>query len=323
MTLATRFTDLFGVTHPIVCGGMTRVGTPGLIAAVAEAGALGFMPAHNSSSPEALVKDIGRVRDLTDQPFGINFTILPSRKPPPWEEYMRATVESGISAVETAGQNPEPYLPLFQGGGVKVLHKCTSVRHALKAERIGVDAVSIDGFEAAGHPGEDDVPGLVLIPALADKIAIPFIASGGFADGRGLAAALALGATGVSMGTRFMCTVEAPIHENVKAGIVANDERSTNLIFRQLRNTGRYVKNGVTDEIVRVLGEGGTFEDVAHLAAGERGAIVLETGDLEAGVWCAGQTQGLIWDVPTVGELVTRIIADAQAAIDRLVGLRG
>jgi len=323
MTISTAFTDLFGVTHPIVCGGMTRVGTPGLIAAVAETGALGFMPAHNSPSPEALVKDIGRVRDLTDQPFGVNFTILPSRNPPPWEEYMRATVDSGITAVETAGQNPEPYLPLFQGGGVKVLHKCTSVRHALKAERIGVDAVSIDGFEAAGHPGEDDVPGLVLIPALADKIAIPFIASGGFADGRGLAAALALGATGISMGTRFMCTVEAPIHENVKAGIVANDERSTNLIFRQLRNTGRYVKNGVTDEIVRVLGEGGTFEDVAHLAAGERGAIVLETGDLEAGVWCAGQTQGLIWDVPTVAELVTRIVADAEAAIDRLVGLRG
>ena len=323
MTISTAFTDLFGVTHPIVCGGMTRVGTPGLIAAVAETGALGFMPAHNSPSPEALVKDIGRVRDLTDQPFGVNFTILPSRNPPPWEEYMRATVDSGITAVETAGQNPEPYLPLFQGGGVKVLHKCTSVRHALKAERIGVDAVSIDGFEAAGHPGEDDVPGLVLIPALADKIAIPFIASGGFADGRGLAAALALGATGISMGTRFMCTVEAPIHQNVKAGIVANDERSTNLIFRQLRNTGRYVKNGVTDEIVRVLGEGGTFEDVAHLAAGERGAIVLETGDLEAGVWCAGQTQGLIWDVPTVAELVTRIVADAEAAIDRLVGLRG
>src|SRR5882757_1717872 len=323
MTISTAFTDLFGVTHPIVCGGMTRVGTPGLIAAVAEAGALGFMPAHNSPSPEALVKDIGRVRDLTDQPFGVNFTILPSRNPPPWEEYMRATVDSGITAVETAGQNPEPYLPLFRAGGVKVLHKCTSVRHSLKAERIGVDAVSIDGFEAAGHPGEDDVPGLVLIPALADKIKIPFIASGGFADGRGLAAALALGAQGVSMGTRFMCTVEAPIHDNVKAAIVANDERSTNLIFRQLRNTGRYVKNGVTDEIVRVLGEGGTFEDVAHLAAGERGAIVLETGDLEAGVWCAGQTQGLIWDVPTVAELVNRIVADAEAAIDRLVGLGG
>lgn len=322
MTLATRFTDLFGVRHPIVCGGMTRVGTPALIAAVAEAGALGFMPAHNSPSPEALVKDIARVRDLTDQPFGVNFTILPSRNPPPWEEYMRATVESGISAVETAGQNPEPYLPLFQGGGVRVLHKCTSVRHSLKAERIGVDAVSIDGFEAAGHPGEDDTPGLVVIPVLADKISIPFIASGGFADGRGLAAALALGAQGISMGTRFMCTVEAPIHQNVKDQIVANDERSTNLIFRQLRNTGRYAKNGITDEIVRILAEGGTFQDVAHLAAGERGAIVLETGDLEAGVWCAGQTQGLIFDVPTVAALVARIVAEAKTVIDRLAGLR-
>jgi NAD(P)H-dependent flavin oxidoreductase YrpB (nitropropane dioxygenase family) len=299
MPLTTRFTALFGVRHPIVCGGMTRVGTPELIAAVAEAGALGFLPAHNSPTPEDLVKDIARVRDLTDQPFGVNFTILPARKPPPWEEYMQATVDSGVTAVETAGQNPEPYLPLFQSGGVKVLH------------------------EAAGHPGEDDVPGLVLIPALADKIKIPFIASGGFADGRGLAAALALGAEGISMGTRFMCTVEAPIHDNVKAAIVANDERSTNLIFRQLRNTGRYVKNGVTDEIIRILNEGGTYEDVAHLSAGDKGAIVLATGDLEAGVWCAGQTQGLIFDVPTVAELVDTIVADAGAVIERMAALRG
>lgn len=322
MTLTTRFTQMFGVTHPLVCGGMTRVGLPGLTAAVADAGALAFMPAHNSGTPEALVKDIARVRDLTDAPFGINFTILPSRNPPPWEEYMRATVERGVACVETAGANPEPFLPLFQGAGVKVLHKCTSVRHALKAERIGVDAVSIDGFEAAGHPGEDDVPGLVLIPALADKIGIPFIASGGFADGRGLAAALALGAAGISMGTRFMCTVEAPIHDNVKAAIVAGDERSTNLIFRQLRNTGRYAKNGITDEIIRILGEGGAYEDVAHLASGERGAVVLETGDLEAGLWCAGQTQGLIADIPTVAEVVARIVAEAEAAVDRMVALR-
>ncbi|MGQ0623916.1 MAG: NAD(P)H-dependent flavin oxidoreductase [Sporichthyaceae bacterium] len=321
MALRTRFTETFGVDHPIVCGGMTRVGTAELTAAVAETGALAFMPAHNSATPEDLVKDIARIRDLTDKPFGVNFTILPSRKPPPWEEYMRATVESGVTAVETAGANPEPFLALFQGGGVKVLHKCTSVRHALKAERIGVDAVSIDGFEAAGHPGEDDTPGLVVIPALADKITIPFIASGGFADGRGLAAALALGAAGISMGTRFMCTVEAPIHQNVKDAIVANDERSTNLIFRQLRNTGRYAKNGVTDEIVRILADGGTFEDVAHLASGERGALVLSTGDLEAGVWCAGQTQGLIWDIPTVAEVVERIVSDAQAAIARMSAL--
>ncbi|HUR72923.1 MAG TPA: nitronate monooxygenase family protein [Sporichthya sp.] len=322
MALTTRFTELFGVQHPIVCGGMTRVGTPELTAAVADAGALAFMPAHNSPTPEDLVKDIARIRDLTDSPFGVNFTILPSRNPPPWEEYMRATVESGVSAVETAGQNPEPYLPLFQGGGVKVLHKCTSVRHALKAERIGVDAVSIDGFEAAGHPGEDDTPGLVVIPALADKIGIPFIASGGFADGRGLAAALALGASGISMGTRFMCTVEAPIHQNVKDQIVANDERCTNLIFRQLRNTGRYAKNGVTDEIIRILNEGGTFEDVAHLASGEKGAIVLQTGDLEAGVWCAGQTQGLIWDIPVVADLVARIVGEAETVIGRMAALR-
>ncbi|MBA3742784.1 nitronate monooxygenase [Sporichthya sp.] len=322
MALSTRFTETFGVQHPIVCGGMTRVGTPELIAAVANAGALGFMPAHNYPAPEDLVKEIAKIRDLTDQPFGVNFTILPSRNPPPWEELMRATVESGVTAVETAGQNPEPYLPIFQGAGAKVLHKCTSVRHSLKAERIGVDAVSIDGFEAAGHPGEDDTPGLVVIPALADKIGIPFIASGGFADGRGLAAALSLGASGISMGTRFMCTVEAPIHQNVKNQIVANDERSTNLIFRQLRNTGRYAKNGVTDEIVRILNEGGTFEDVAHLASGDQGAIVLQTGDLEAGVWCAGQTQGLIFDIPTVAVVIDRIVAEAETAIDRMVALR-
>ncbi len=323
MTLSTRFTELFGVTHPIVCGGMTRVGTPGLTAAVAEAGALAFMPAHNSGTPEALVKDIARVRDATDQPFGVNFTILPARVPPPWEEYMRATVESGVKAVETAGQNPEPYLPLFREAGVKVLHKCTSVRHALKAERIGVDAVSIDGFEAAGHPGEDDVPGLVLIPSLARQIGIPFIASGGFADGRGLVAALALGAHGISMGTRFMCTVEAPIHDTVKNAIVANDEHSTNLIFRQLRNTGRYAKNAVSDEVIRILNEGGKYEDVAELVSGAKGAIVLETGDLDAGLWCAGQTQGLIHDIPTVADMVARIVTDAEAGIGGLVALRG
>jgi len=323
VSLSTRFTTLFDVEHPIVCGGMTRVGTPGLTAAVARAGALAFMPAHNSPTPEELVKDIARVRDLTDRPFGVNFTILPSRNPPPWEEYMRATVESGVRAVETAGQNPEPYLPMFRDGGVKVLHKCTSVRHALKAERIGVDAVSIDGFEAAGHPGEDDVPGLVVIPVLASQIGIPFIASGGFADGGGLVAALALGAAGISMGTRFMCTVEAPIHDNVKAAIVANDERSTNLIFRQLRNTGRYAKNAVSDDIVRILGEGGAFEDVSDLAAGPRGAIVLETGDLDAGLWCAGQTQGLIFDVPTVADLLARIVAEAEGTIGSLGALRG
>jgi nitronate monooxygenase len=322
VTLRTRFTELFDVEHPIVCGGMTRVGTPGLTAAVAESGALAFMPAHNSGTPEALVKDIARVRDATDKPFGVNFTILPSRTPPPWEEYMRATIESGVKAVETAGQNPEPYLPMFREGGVKVLHKCTAVRHALKAERIGVDAVSIDGFEAAGHPGEDDTPGLIVIPALARQIKIPFIASGGFADGRGLVAALVLGAQGISMGTRFMCTVEAPIHQNVKDAIVANDERSTNLIFRQLRNTGRYAKNAVTDEVVRILNEGGTYEDVAEMVSGAKGAIVLETGDLDAGLWCAGQTQGLIFDIPTVAEVVSRIVAEAESAIGALAGIR-
>ncbi len=322
MSLRTRFTETFGVEHPVVCGGMTRVGTAELIAAVAEAGALGFLTAHNSPTGEDLVKEIGRIRDVTDKPFGVNLTILPTMKSLPYEDYMRAVVECAVPVVETAGANPEPYLPMFHDNGVKVLHKCTSVRHALKAERIGVDGVSIDGFEAAGHPGEDDVPGLVLIPALADKISIPFIASGGFADGRGLTAALSLGAAGISMGTRFMCTVEAPIHENVKRAIVANDERATDVIFKPLRNTARVASNGISKEVVRILNEGGQFADVAELVAGERGGIVLSTGDMEAGIWWAGLTQGLIADIPTCGALVARIVAEAEAGIDRLAALR-
>jgi len=300
---------------------MTRIGKAELIAAVAEAGALGCLTAHNSPDGEALVKEIARVREMTDKPFGVNLTILPARKPPPYAEYMQVCVEEGIAVVETAGANPEPYLPLFHEHGIKVLHKCTSVRHALKAERLGVDGVSIDGFEAAGHPGEDDVPGLVLIPAAADKLKIPMIASGGFADGRGLAAALALGADGINMGTRFMCTVEAPIHQNVKQAIVDGDELQTNLIFRQLRNTARTAKNTVSDEVVRILNEGGTFSDVAELVAGERGGIVLATGDMEAGIWWAGQSRGLMHDIPTVAELVARVVVEAEATLGRLAGL--
>jgi NAD(P)H-dependent flavin oxidoreductase YrpB (nitropropane dioxygenase family) len=244
--IQTRFTEVFGVRHPIVQGGMQWVGTAPLVAAVANAGALGLITALTQPSPEELLREIGRCRDLTDQPFGVNLTILPSIKPPPYAEYRAAIVESGVPIVETAGSNPQPHLPHFHAAGIKVLHKCTSVRHAVKAQAVGVDGVSIDGFECAGHPGEDDIPGLVLIPATVRRLDIPVIASGGFADGRGLVAALALGADGVNMGTRFLCTVEAPVHERVKQAIVDGDERDTEMIFRPLRNTARVARNKVS-----------------------------------------------------------------------------
>jgi nitronate monooxygenase len=313
--LKTRFTDLFGVEHPLMQGGMQWVGRAELVAAVANAGALGCITALTQPTPEALVEEIRRCRELTDRPFGVNLTILPTITPPPYAEYRQAIIESGVRIVETAGANPAEQLEDFRPAGVKVIHKATSVRHALKAEQLGVDAVSIDGFECAGHPGEDDVPGLILIPSAADRISIPMIASGGIADARGLVAALALGADGVNMGTRFMCTVESPIHERVKAQIVANDERSTNLIFRSLHNTARVAKNSVSDEVARILADGGRFEDVRALVSGVRGSEVYETGDPEHGVWWAGQSQGLIHDVPTVAELVTRIMVEARAIV--------
>jgi NADH:quinone reductase (non-electrogenic) len=314
--LKTRFTELFGVTHPIVQGGMQWVGRAELVAAVANAGALGFITALTQPTPEDLSKEIQRCRDMTDQPFGVNLTILPSLKPPPYAEYRDAIIDSGVKIVETAGNNPEEHVAVLKQHGVKVIHKCTAVRHALKAERIGVDAVSIDGFECAGHPGEDDVPGLVLIPAAADKLKIPFIASGGFADARGLVAAIALGADGINMGTRFMCTRESPVHENVKQQIVANDERATDLIFRTLRNTARVARNSVSREVVAIEGRGGaTIQDLAHLVAGARGRVVFEQGDSEHGIWSAGQVQGLIHDIPTVAELVQRIVTEAEDII--------
>jgi NADH:quinone reductase (non-electrogenic) len=271
-------------------------------------------------TPEDLTKEIARCRELTDKPFGVNLTILPSIKPPPYDEYRQAIIEAGVEVVETAGSNPSEHLAHFKPAGIKVIHKATSVRHALKAEALGVDAVSIDGFECAGHPGEDDVPGLVLIPAAADRLSIPMIASGGIADARGLVAALALGADGVNMGTRWMATAESPIHENVKQQIVVNDERSTQVLFKTLRNTARVAKNAVSDEARRILDQGGRFEDVRELVNGKRGASVYETGDPEAGVWWAGQAQGLIHDVPTCGELVERIVREAEALVTQRLG---
>jgi len=314
--IKTRFTEMFGVEAPITCGGMTRVGKVELIAAVANAGALGFITAHSAGPPEALAKEVKRCQEMTNKPFGVNLTILPSITPIPYDEYREAIIESGVKIVETAGNNPQPHLPRFKEAGVKVIHKCTSVRHAVKAQAIGVDCVSIDGLECAGHPGEDDVGGLILFPATADKLSIPIIASGGMADARGLVAALALGCDGVNMGTRFMATVEAPIHENVKKQIVANDERGTNLIFRTMHNTARVAKNAISDQVVAIEKKGGArFEDVKDLVAGARGTGVLDKGEMDAGIWSAGQTQGLIHDIPTCKELVARIVAEAEAII--------
>jgi NADH:quinone reductase (non-electrogenic) len=314
--MKTRFTDLVGVEHPIVQGGMQWVGRAELVAAVANAGALGLITALTQPTPEDLTKEIARCRDLTDKPFGVNLTILPSIKPPPYGEYRQAIIESGVKIVETAGNKPQEHVTEFKKHGIVIVHKCTSVRHALSAERMGVDAISIDGFECAGHPGEDDTPGLILIPAAADKVTIPMIASGGFGDGRGLAAALALGAEGINMGTRFMGTVEAPIHQKIKERIVANDARSTDLIFRTLHNTARVARNAVSQEVLAVEKKGGaTIDDVRHLVAGQRGRAVYEEGDPDFGIWSAGMVQGLIHDIPTCAQLVARIVAEAEAII--------
>jgi NADH:quinone reductase (non-electrogenic) len=321
MALKTRFTELAGVEHPIVQGGMQWVGRAELVAAVANAGALGFITALTQPTPDELRREIERCRKLTDKPFGVNLTILPAITPPPYAEYRQAIIDSGITIVETAGYKPQEHVDHFKTHGIKVIHKCTAVRHALSAERMGVDAISIDGFECAGHPGEDDIPGLILIPAAADRVKIPMIASGGFGDARGLVAALALGAEGVNMGTRFMCTVESPIHQKVKEQIVANDERATNLIFRTLHNTARVAKNPVSDEVVAIERRGGaTFEDVKDLVAGSRGRVVYEAGDPDYGIWSAGMVQGLIHDIPTCAELVGRMMREAEEIIAARLG---
>lgn len=317
MTLTTPFTELFDIEHPIVQGGMQWVARAELAAAVSNAGGLGILSALTQPTPEDLVKEITRTRNLTDRPFGVNLTILPTIVPRPYDEYRSAIIDSGVTIVETAGNNPEPHMRYFHDNGVKVIHKCTSVRHAVKAQRVGVDAVSIDGFECAGHPGEDDIPGLVLIPAAAERLRIPVIASGGFADGRGLAAALCLGADGVNMGTRFMATREAPVHDRIKHAIVAATERDTELVFRPLRNTSRVASNAVSREVVRILSDGGDFTAVQHLVNGQRGRSVYDLGDPDAGVWSVGMVQGLIEDIPACSELLARMVGDAEAALRR------
>jgi NADH:quinone reductase (non-electrogenic) len=318
MRLKTRFTELVGIDRPIVQGGMMWVGRAELAAAVSNAGGLGILTALTQPTPDDLRKEIERCRQMTNKPFGVNLTILPSVKPPPYAEYRQAIIDSGIKIVETAGYSPQEHVAHFKEHGIIVIHKCTAVRHALSAERMGVDAISIDGFECAGHPGEDDIPGLILIPAAADKVKIPMIASGGFGDGRGLVAALSLGADGINMGTRFCATIEAPIHPSAKQILVENDERGTNLIFRSLKNTARVGKNSVSNQVVEILKRpDAKFEDVQHLVRGAQGRVLLETGDLDAGLFWAGQVQGLIHDIPTVAELMDRIMREAIEIIER------
>lgn len=316
--IKTRFTETFGIEHPLVMGGMMNVGRAKLVAAVANAGALGFLTALTQPTPEALLKEVQRTRELTDKPFGVNLTILPTLRPVSYEDYAQAIIESGVKIVETAGRNPESLLPAFKQAGIRVIHKCTSARHSVTAQKIGCDAVSIDGFECAGHPGEDDIPGLVLIPCTADKVTIPLIASGGFGDGRGLVAALALGADAVNMGTRFLATQEAEIHENVKRKLVEATERDTAVVYRKFRNTARIFKNAVAEEVLQIERKPESrFEDIATLVAGERGRKVFEVGDLDAGVWTAGLVVGLIHDIPSCKELVQRVVAEAAEIINK------
>ena len=315
--LQTRITELFGIKHPVIQGGMQWVGFAGLVSAVSNAGALGILTALSKPTPEDLVKEIEKTRGMTDQPFGVNLTILPTINPPPYEEYAQAIVGSGVKIVETAGRSPEPFMELFKEYDVKVIHKCTSVRHALKAQAVGVDAITIDGFECAGHPGEDDIPSLVLLPQAVEALDIPVAGCGGFSDGKSLVAALALGGEAIVMGTRFMATKEAGVHQNVKDKMKEADELSTNLMFRTMHNTARVFKNSVSNEVVEIESTGeATFEDVKDLVAGQRGRVVFEEGDLEHGIWSAGISVARVKDIPTCEEMVSRLVADAKNIID-------
>ncbi|MET0339529.1 MAG: nitronate monooxygenase family protein [Polyangiales bacterium] len=322
--MKTRITELFGIEHPIIQGGMHFVGFAELASAVSNAGGLGIITGLTQRSPEALAKEIARCREMTDKPFGVNLTFLPSVNTPDYPGYVRAIIEGGVKIVETAGNNPVKFLPPLHEAGVKVIHKCTSVRHALKAQAIGCDAVSVDGFECGGHPGEDDIPNMILLPRAADELKIPFVASGGMADARSLVASLALGAEGMNMGTRFIATKEAPVHEAVKQAIVAASELDTRLIMRPLRNTERVLKNDAVERLLekeRKLGANIKFEDIHAEVAGVYPAIMLE-GKMEIGAWSCGMVAGLIHDVPTCKELIDRIMREADALIrERLTRL--
>lgn len=315
--LKTRITDLFGIEHPVIQGGMQWVGYAELVSAVSNAGALGILTALTQPTPEDLVKEIERTRRMTDKPFGVNLTVLPTINPPPYEEYAQAIVGSGVKIVETAGRSPEPFMELFKEYDVKVIHKCTSVRHALKAQSVGVSAITIDGFECAGHPGEDDIPSLVLLPQAAEALDVPVAGCGGFSDAKSMVAALALGGEAIVMGTRFMATKEAGIHQNVKDKMTEADELSTNLMFRTMHNTARVFKNSVSDQVVDIESTGtASFEDVKDLVAGQRGRVVFEEGDLEHGIWSAGISVARVKDVPTCKEMVSRLVSEAEEIID-------
>jgi len=321
--MKTRITELFGIRHPIIQGGMHYVGFAELAAAVSNAGGLGIITGLTQRTPELLAAEIQRCRDMTDQPFGVNLTFLPTVSSPDYPGYIKAIIDGGVKAVETAGNNPQKWLPALHEAGVKVIHKCTSVRHALKAQSIGCDAVSVDGFECGGHPGEDDVPNFILLPRAADELKIPFVASGGMADGRSLVAALALGAEGINMGTRFIATQEAPVHDAVKQAIVAASELDTRLVMRPLRNTERVLNNAAVERLLqkeRELGANLKFEDIIDEVAGVYPRI-MKDGTMDAGAWSCGMVAGLIHDVPTVKELVDRIMAEAETIIgQRLAG---
>ena len=310
--MRTKITELLGIEYPIIQGGMQWVGYAELASAVSNAGGLGILTALTQPTPDDLRREIGRCRGMTDKPFGVNLTILPAITPPPYAEYLNAIIESGVKIVETAGNNPKDFVARLKEHGIKIVHKCTSVRHALSAERHGVDVVSIDGFECAGHPGEDDIPNLILIPAAVRALKIPIVASGGIGDGRGMAAALALGAQGINMGTRFMCTKEAPIHDNIKQALVTAGERDTNLMFRTMHNTARVFKNAISSEVVAMEKRGAKFEEVRPLVAGARGKVALRNGEVDGGVISAGMVIGLIDDVPTCAELIQRIVRDCR-----------
>ncbi len=322
--MQTAITEMFGIQHPIIQGGMHYVGFAELAAAVSNAGGLGTITGLTQKTPADLANEIARCRDMTDKPFAVNLTFLPTVNAPDYPGYVRAIIEGGVKAVETAGNNPAQVLPFFQDAGIKVIHKCTSVRHALKAQSIGCDAVSVDGFECGGHPGEDDVPNFILLPRAADELEIPFVSSGGMADGRSLMASIAMGASGMNMGTRFIATKEAPVHENVKQAIVAASELDTRLVMRPLRNTERVMTNDAVEDLLRIEKEKGAnlkFEDIIEQVAGVYPRIMLE-GDMDAGAWSCGMVAGLIHDVPTCKQLIDRIMVEADAIIDRMNAIR-
>jgi len=322
--MKTRITELFKIEHPVIQGGMHYVGFAELAAAVSNAGGLGIITALTQPTPDDLAKEIARCHEMTDKPFGVNLTFLPAFTAPPYPEYIEAIVNGGVKIVETAGRSPEAYLPALKEAGIKIIHKCTSVRHSLKAEKIGCDAVSVDGFECGGHPGEDDIPNMVLLPRAAEELSIPFVASGGIGNAQQLVAALALGADGINMGTRFIATKEAPVHQNVKDALVAASELDTRLVMRSLRNTERVLQNPAVDKLVEIEKEKGAsleIGDIIELVAGVY-PKVMQDGEVDAGAWSCGMVAGLINDIPTCKELVERIVGEAEDIITgRLVSI--